>query len=284
MPRRSVSQPVGAIVALLVAAAAFLGLGHLLGKAGSGRVDRDVDYGSIKRRKLDVYHPIKPGHDDTIIIYVYGGAWRVGGRGHYRFIGHAFADAGFTTVLPDYRLYPWGRFPDFVEDVAAAVAWVQREIVGEGTAPRIVLVGHSAGAHIAALLALDPRYLGAEGFSTDILKGWVGLAGPYAMQPLSLFFTKPIFAVARDDVAQVNPVALARADAPPALLLHGTSDAIVFPWNSEAMADALRDAGGRVSHKPLENVGHVGIALSLARPGLGGVEVLGEIGKFVRGL
>ena len=284
MQRRAVSQPVGAIVALLAATAAPFRLTELLISAKGGRVERGIRFGSLKRRELDVYHPVGPraGDDDAIIIFIYGGGWRVGGRRDYGFAARSFAAAGFTTVVPDYRLYPWGRFPDFVEDVAAAAAWVQAELVDHGAAPRIVLVGHSAGAHIAALLALDPRYLEAEGLSTEIIKGWVGLAGPYALNPLKTYFTKAVFAAASDDVDQAMPVALARAGAPPALLLHGTADAIVFPWNSEVMADALRAAGGKVTHRPLDGVGHVGMVLSIARPGLGGAPVLDAIKDFAR--
>jgi len=208
----------------------------------------------------------------------------MGNRSQYRLAAQPFAAAGYVTVVPDYRLYPEARFPDFVSDMAAALNWVQRELVGEGESPRIVLVGHSAGAHIAALLALDPRYLKAEGQSTDIIKGWVGLAGPYAFDPIKTKSTKAIFESAANDVSQAQPVTFARGDAPPALLLHGTKDATVYPWNSEELAEAISATGGKVTYKPLDNIGHIAIVVSIAKPGLGGAPVLKEIEEFIEGL
>ena len=93
-------------------------------------------------------------------MFFYGGAWDAGRRGAYRFAGTALAQLGYVTVVPDYRLYPAVKFPAFVDDGARAVAWAQRHAADYGADPRrIVLLGHSAGAHMAALLSVDPQYL-----------------------------------------------------------------------------------------------------------------------------
>lgn len=282
--RRAVSQIAAALLALVVSACSPFRVADMLAPKEGYELNPGIAYGDGERRKLDIYYPSSPKDEETIVVFIYGGSWRMGHRSQYRFAAQPFAAAGYVTVVPDYRLYPEARFPDFVSDIAAALKWVQTELVGEGKAPRIVLVGHSAGAHIAALLALDRRYLEAEGLSTDIIKGWVGLAGPYAFDPIKTKSTKAIFEPAANDVSQAQPVTFARGDAPPALLLHGTKDATVYPWNSEELAEAISAAGGKVTYKPLDNIGHIAIVVSIAKPGLGGAPVLKEIEEFIEGL
>jgi acetyl esterase/lipase len=282
--KRAFTKSAAALLAILLGACSPFRVADMLAPKEGYELKSAIAYGDGERRKLDIYHPTKPNGDDTIVVFIYGGSWRMGNRSQYRFAAQPFAAAGYVTVVPDYRLYPEARFPDFVSDMAAALNWVQRELVGEGKPPRIVLVGHSAGAHIAALLALDPRYLKAEGQSTDIIKGWVGLAGPYAFDPIKTKSTKAIFEPAANDVSQAQPVSFARGDAPPALLLHGTKDATVYSWNSEELAEAISAAGGKVTYKPLDNIGHIAIVVSIAKPGLGGAPVLKEIEEFIEGL
>jgi len=225
-----------------------------------------IAYGPEKRQKLDAYYPERPDPTKPVIVFLYGGSWKSGERGNYRFVGQSFAAEGFTVVVPDYRLYPEVTFPSFVEDGAAAVAWtaenLDRTAGGNGG---IVLIGHSAGAHIAALLTLDARYLTRAGVSPDVIDGIVGLAGPYAFDPLRYRSTKPIFESA-EDLEVTRPITFVRAGAPPALLLHGLEDRTVWPLHSEELAARLAEAGNQASYIPLDGVGHVEILLALAEP------------------
>jgi acetyl esterase/lipase len=282
--KRAVFQTAAALLALLVTACSPFRAADLLSPSSGYERETGVAYGSLPRQKLDIYRPTNANDDDAIVVFIYGGAWRMGNRSDYRFIAQPFAAAGYTTVVPDYRLHPEVQFPDFVTDVASAIAWIQREMVGRDKPSRIVLVGHSAGAHTAALLALDARYLEAEGLSPDIIKGWVGIAGPYAFDPIKTSSTRAVFATARDDVRRTQPVTFARADAPPGLLLHGATDGTVYPWNSEELEKAIKAKGGRVTYKTLENIGHIAIVVAIAKPGLGGAPVLKEIANFISGL
>ena len=147
-------------------------------------VTTNVPYGTLERQKLDIYRPTKSQNTKDIIIFIYGGSWKSGEKSDYRFIAQPFSENGFTTVIPNYRLYPEVRFPDFNKDVAKAVAWVHRNLSNSTGPKNIILVGHSAGAHIAALISLDPKYLEVEGLSPSIIKTWVSLAGPLAFNPL----------------------------------------------------------------------------------------------------
>src|SRR3954452_9917177 len=125
----------------------------------------DLAYGDQPRQRLDVYRPHNIA-GAPVVIFFYGGYWQYGEKNDYRFIADALTSRGFITVLPDYRLYPTVKFPAFVEDGASAVRWTHDHVERYGGDPqRVYLMGHSAGAHIAALLTLDPHYLKDAGVS-----------------------------------------------------------------------------------------------------------------------
>lgn len=246
--------------------------------------DTGISYGPEARQKLDVYRPAGPLRSKTAIVFLYGGSWKTGTRRNYRFVGQTLASRGYLVVIPDYRVYPEVRFPLFVEDAAAAVAWVHREIAARGGDPdRIVVAGHSAGAHIAALVALDRRYLRTAGVSNGAIAGLVGLAGPYDFDPLKYSGIRPIFEDT-EDLATVRPVTFARRGAPPALLIHGTDDGTVRPRNSEELTRRLLASGASARYLPLAGVGHSGILLSLSQPFRDRAPVIEEITGFVDGL
>lgn len=248
---------------------------------GYSRV-RDIAYGPGPRQRLDVYRANTSSGDAPVIVFFYGGSWKRGDRGDYEFIGEAFTRRGFVVVVPDYRVYPDVKFPAFVADAARAVGWTRANIRAYGGDPdRLFVAGHSAGAHIAALVALDPEYLGAVGLSGREVCGLVGLAGPYAFDPLGVPDVRPIFAdLADPDMAR--PVTYAGNGAPPALLFHGTDDTTVKPLNSEALAKALARGGTPVRLKMLPGLGHVGVLLSLSGPFEHLAPTQGAIGDFVR--
>lgn len=152
-------------------------------------------YGEDVRQRLDIYSPLQAGNR-PVVIFWHGGSWTSGRRGLYRFVGAALAERGFVTVLPDYRLFPPTKFPLFLEDGARAIAWVQQHAQEFGGDPhRVVLMGHSAGAHEAAFLAYDRKLLLQAGANPQWIVGFVGLSGPYALEPdsavLNTIFSSP---------------------------------------------------------------------------------------------
>lgn len=185
--------------------------------------EADLVYGPKPRQRLDIYHPTEPRDDAPVLVFFYGGGWNSGDKDAYRFVGQALAEAGYQVVIPDYRLYPEVRFPTFVEDGAAALAWLEARFDAD---QKIVVIGHSAGAHIAALLAMDERYAEASGFDRGRLTSWVGLSGPYDFLPLTDPLYINIFGAA-DGIPDSQPVTFASADDPAALLIYGNADSIV---------------------------------------------------------
>ena len=231
----------------------------------------DIAYGPRARHRLDVYKPERSGPvKRPAVIFFYGGSWRNGNRADYRFVGQALARRGIVTIIPDYRVYPQAKFPDFMHDAAKAVRWVSENAgtLGVDTG-RISVAGHSAGAHLAATLALDPRYLAAEGLQRNRIAGVIGIAGPYAFNPLAFKSTRPVFE-GTGDIDNARPAALAAAYDPGAAaptlpaftLLHGAEDTTVLPKNSDALAEALRAVGARVRHSVYPDIGHYRILLA----------------------
>ena len=148
-------------------------------------------------------------------------------------------------MVADYRLFPGAAFPEFMEDAARAYGWVDDHIARNGKRP-IVVIGHSAGAYMAALLALDPSYLGRFALGAATPAGLVGMSGPYSFDPTTWPTTRDIFLRAAADPDNARPVAFASAAAPPTLLLYGLSDDIVGAENRIRLAKALTDHGASV--------------------------------------
>jgi acetyl esterase/lipase len=160
------------------------------------------------------------------------------------------------------------------------VRWTADTIAAYGgDASRIVLVGHSAGAYNAMMLALDARYLRDAGVDASRVRGVVGLAGPYDFLPFDGAATREACGAAPDP-AQTQPVTFARADAPPALLLWGEADTTVGPRNLRGLDAALRAAGGRVETKTYPGVDHIDIMLALSRPLRGRAPTLADVTAF----
>jgi acetyl esterase/lipase len=248
--------------------------------SGGEQVGVDAAYGVGARQRLDIYAPAGAVGPHPVLVFFYGGSWRSGSKRDYAFLGDAFSSRGLVTVTPDYRIAP-DVFPSFLEDGAAAIAWVQRNIAIYGGDPtRIVIAGHSAGAYIALMLALDAHYLRDAGASLP-LRGAAGLAGPYDFYPFDVDATRDAFGGAPDPQA-TQPVRFARADAPPLWLGWGEKDETVGPRNIENLAAAQRAAGGRIETKLYPNLGHVGILLALSRPFRGRAPVLDDVVEFAQ--
>jgi acetyl esterase/lipase len=252
-------------------------------KDGAGRLAaRDVAYGDDPRQRLDIYTPAARGDRPApVLVFFYGGGWDSGSKADYRWVGQALAAQGFVTVLPDYRLTPAVRFPTFVEDAAAAVAKACEVASAHGGDPdRVVLVGHSAGAHLAILLALDRRYLQTVGVPAAAIRAAAGLAGPYDFYPFDVPASINAFGQAPDPT-QTQPITFARADAPPLFLATGDQDTVVRPRNSIRLEAAVKAKGGQAELHIYRGLDHAGMVLALSRPFRGKATVLKDMAAFL---
>jgi acetyl esterase/lipase len=227
---------------------------------------RTVLFDPTNGLSLDVY-PAQGVHGPApVVLFFYGGTWREGERGYYRFVGEALARNGVTAILPDYRKAPAHPFPAFMDDAATAAAWAKAHASEYGGDPaRIHLMGHSAGAHMVALLATDARYLARWKLRPRDFSSAIGLAGPYDFLPIRERKVRQVF----PDVAhwaETQPVNFVDGDEPPFLLLHGRSDRRVWRQNSERMAMLLRARGEPVSLRIFPRTGHIALVNGFLSP------------------
>ncbi len=244
---------------------------------------RSEAYGEGPRRTLDVYvGEIRPRQPLPVVIFFYGGGWSSGAKEDHSFVGHAFASRGFVTMVPDYRVYPEVTYPAFVEDAAAAIKWTQDNAPRFGGDPtRIVIVGHSAGAHIALLAALDPRNARAAGFDPSAIRGLVGLAAPYGFETLDNPMLRNVFGP-NADVRAVSPITYVWRDGPALLLLSGDRDRRVPLSALRHMERDALAAGQMVESKVYPGLDHPGILQALAIARRDEAPVLADVTAFAR--
>jgi acetyl esterase/lipase len=242
----------------------------------------NIAFGPDPQQRLDVYVPENAAGPRPVVVFWHGGRWRYGDKRDYRFVGAALAESGYVVMVANYRHYPQVKMPGFMSDAALAVLWAAAHAAEFGGAQeRLYLMGHSAGAHLAALLTLDPRYFAAAGGPAPRIAGVIGLSGPYDFLPLlepdvqDMFGPPSIY-------AESQPINFVRADAPPMLLVHGVEDETVRPKNSRNLASALGALGVPVTMKLYPNVSHADTVAALTSLLRGRAPTLADIRAFVK--
>lgn len=254
-------------------------LNLLISRSGYS-VAENLAYGSNPRQTLDVYTPDHLTAKAPVILFFYGGSWQNGRKEDYLAFGESFATKGIVVAIADYRVYPEVRYPDFVKDGAATLAYVHAHIAEYGGDPdRIFVAGHSAGGYIAVMLASNPKYLEDAGAKLSWVRGAIGIAGPYDFLPLIDPTLITIFGGAHREDTQ--PIAYVDGKRPPMLLVAGTDDKTVDPGNATRMAAKLQSFGSPVEVKMYPGISHVGIILSLAPTLRGNTTLRQDIIDFV---
>lgn len=255
------------------------GIDRVTPGAGATQLVSGQGFGS-HGQSLDIWSKESGGNAKApVLVFFYGGGWVKGAREEYGFAARAYASKGFIVVVPDYRKVPQARFPAFIEDAADAVKWTRDNIARYGGDPdRIAVAGHSAGAHSAIMLALDPQWLAKAG-APGAVKAAVGLSGPYDFYP---FTGRAVEAMSRwPNPAETQPISFARKDAPPTMLVTGTADTTVRPKNARNLAKKLEAAGGRILLTEYAGLGHEDIAMALSLPFRRKAAVLDDSSAFL---
>src|SRR5687768_7485671 len=151
----------------------------VLSKTEAQEIQRNIPYveSGHERQVLDIYAP-PDAKKLPVVFWIHGGGWQTGDKSSVQVKPRAFTDKGFVFVSTNYRLLPHVEMEAIVRDIAKSIRWVNDHIAEHGGDPRRLLVmGHSAGAQLAALVCTDDRYLKAEGLSLEIIKGCVPVDG-----------------------------------------------------------------------------------------------------------
>lgn len=287
MTRRGLFAPaLGAVVASLATACSPLALLNAVGPRDGGVrwVARDLEYGPDPRQRFDLYAPsaARAASALPVLVFFYGGGWDSGSKDLYGWAAQALAARGFIVAVADYRLVPQVLFPVFIEDAAAAVARVADVAAAHGGDPeRLGVIGHSAGAHLAMMIALDRRYMAAVG-KPDLIRAAAGLAGPYDFLPFDVESSINAFGQAPDPV-QTQPLHFARADAPPLWLGHGTADVIVHDEDTILLEARMRALGGRCEAKLYPGLSHEDLIATFSPLFRKKAPVLADVSAFFHG-
>lgn len=241
-----------------------------------------IAYGALPRQKLDVYTPkSKASTPKPVVIFFYGGSWDSGDRADYKFVAEALTSKGFVVVIPDYRVYPEVVFPDFLFDAAKAAKWAKDNAEKySGDHNKVFLAGHSAGAHISAMLTLDQQYLASIDLKPNDFSGMIGLAGPYDFLPVKTDRLKTILGP-EDQRWKSQPINFVKGDNPPMLLMVGLKDDTVWPRNTFNLAAKIKEAGGPVEVLQYPSYSHIEMAAKLAKPFRKKDDLLDAIAHFI---
>jgi acetyl esterase/lipase len=229
-------------------------------------VKQNIEFGAHPKLKYDLYLPDNPNEEFSstpVIVFFYGGSWNRGDKSEYEFVGRRLASMGYITAVPNYRLYPEVQYPDFLEDGAQSIAHLKKELQKPeynhlNPAQQYVLMGHSAGAYNAAMLALDPRWLNATGLEhRTSIKGLIGLAGAYNIYPIKDTDVQPVFNHPNYP-PRSQPIDYADKSNVPTLLLAPQTDTLVsIERNTHALQRALASAGNQSKVESIEGTDHV---------------------------
>ena len=243
-----------------------------------------IEYGDNARQKLDIYLPKaadKSAALKKVIIFYYGGNWDSGERADYKFVAEALVSHGYIVVIPDYRVYPEVLFPGLMADPVSAAKWVKTNIKKyNGDANKVFLAGHSAGAHMVVMMAINPEYLAQASLKPNDFAGVIGLAGPYDFLPLKSDRLKVIFG-AEAEQWKSQPINFVDGDNPPLFLAVGMKDGTVWPRNSFNLAKKIKQKKGLVEVHEFASYGHVDMVAKLAKPLRGNGELLKSVITFI---
>lgn len=235
---------------LILASLVALGAGPLRAAEMQTHLDLPYAESANERQTLDVYSPGE-GRNHPVAIWIHGGGWSAGNKKDVFHKPQAFTSRGYVLVSINYRLQPAVTIQEIPPDVAEAIRWVYDHVQEYGGDPgRIVVMGHSAGGQLAALVSTDQSYLKAEGLSLANLKACVPVDGRYWMGR------------GRETVSPAEHVAKGKG-IPPFLVLHAAKT----PDEPQKFVKLLQDTGVRARTYPAEGKDHTTINEHLGKPG-----------------
>jgi hypothetical protein len=253
---------------------------NTIARLGGGyTVQRDIVFDAEHQLKLDWYRSDLCAQHCPLIIFFYGGGWTTGDKSQYLFAAQALTARGYQVVIPNYRLYPEVKFPDFLTDAAKAVAYVQQQNVQP-----LFLMGHSAGGYIAAMLATDPQYLAQQHLPRDVITAVAGIAGAYSFNPAETAYL-PVFAHLQNTSQGFAPMQIdtrVQGSEPPMMLITGSKDVTVMQSNTDKLSAALNRVHSSVTLKQYPNLNHTQLMSVFVKPFRHRAPVVADVDGFFK--
>ena len=228
---------------------------------GSVSVTKNIPYveNGVPKQQLDLYLP-KDKTNFPVLVFIHGGGWTSGDRALYQPLGNLLAKAGIGVAIPSYRLMPGVKFPNQVEDAAAAVAWVAKNIKGRGgDLNRFYISGHSAGGHLATLLALDPIHLRNHDVDPALIKGVISMSGVYDVKSLPVFGEPEVRRAA-------SPMQYVRAGLPPFLVTYCQWDYPFLPYQAREFVAEMRKSFVHTNLVYVPELSHISEVIHMIEP------------------
>jgi acetyl esterase/lipase len=203
------------------------------------------------RHKLDLYLP-KGAKNYPVLFFIHGGAWRAGSKDGFAKHGATFAKNGIAFVATNYRLSPAVKHPAHIEDVAAAFAWSRTYLAKRGAdVKRTFVSGHSAGGHLAALLACDPGYLKKHDLTTAAIKGVMPISGVFVIgdRQESMFGDE-------ESRKKASPQSHALDKLPPMLIFYAEKEIPGLGKQAEVFGKAVKKVKGSVAVRVIKERDH----------------------------
>lgn len=242
----------------------------------------NIAYGENLKHSLDVVSS-ENCIGSPILLFVHGGSWRWGQKDYHRAIGKQFARNGVVFVSINYRLYPEVRFPEFPRDLARAIFWVRQNVERfGGNKKKIFLIGHSAGAHNACLVAMDEKYLNEFGGNLNWIKGVIPMACPFEFDPTKEFLYRDLFPNEKD-INTLMPMGIEiKNKLPPFFIMHGKFDPILPENQVYEFAEKIKDFGGEAEVRIYSSHGHFSLVRRTTSWHIWPFPLLKDILNFIR--
>ncbi len=247
--------------------------------SGSFEKDKNLSYGELKRQKLDIYYSEQQRVNSPVIVFVHGGSWGSGSKDLYKFLAQGFSAEGFDVVVPNYRLYPDVIFPAMVEDTGKAIAYAAEQFPGR----ELVVMGHSAGAYNSLMALMRPEfYPGGAKAICNRIAGVVAIAPPTGTVPL---VKEPYISIFPERFTGTDaPMHNAQTKIPPVLFVHGLKDTVVYPQESQMLADKITERGGSAKVKTYAELNHIGVIKVTSKFFDGDASVKADVIDFIDSL
>lgn len=229
--------------------------------------DLDLAYGASAAETLDLF-PASGSEPSPLLAFIHGGYWQALDKGDYSYLAPAFIDRGAAFASLNYGLAPEIRIGEMIDQVCRALIWLYREAATYNIdRRRIVVAGHSAGGHLAAMALSTDWPAAAPDLPKDLLAGGCSVSGVYDLEPVRLSYHSEILDIPASEAPGWSPLHCLPAAAPGLILAVGSEETREFLHQHQDYAAAWRGRGLNLQEVPLPGLHHFSAVDALGQSG-----------------